>query len=1030
MPNLIKNLREPLKDIFRDEILTAFLIILLVVGINQIVFSYLLVNRDLASAATVDFTEDFTTDTYKDNTATTGLWDPTIDTQAQLWGKGWTNMAETAINNFSGVPPDSFDTLDMEVKDIKLDNNNYPHIVGEKLVGSFYEIYYTQWNGDSWTGADGIDDDGDPSTADYDVISASILLEHSHNPKLILDPNDNYTPHIVWEQGIVDREEIYYAKWDGGSWADPDNNDGIVNVSNLPGYPSTSPQMVLDSSGNPYIVWVGDISGSRNRVLFLKWTSGVGFTTIHGSLPATDSQKVVSGADADLVDDKVIQMDSFDMPAIAWSEGLNGEIWYGKAVSSGFCAPETVCWVNLEENTWGFEQLTSAGHNNKLVEMIEMGGQPFLLWLDTTDGQLYFMTGSATAGWTDMAGNPGPENVARRTTITVRYAAMMVSPDTVSPYIVHEDGDNLYITKWDNIASGWRDMNGNTNTLPPPDDSQPSYELIYSTTDPSKDPQLYYSEETEQPIIIWNENDSEFVMAQWRKYPPGSATGDWYNMDMGLLSSASWTTLPLGTAAHPYQAVFSVTPPDRGYPYVIKLSYFYKWIPYNTTNRIQSLNINTGGLPVDQAEFNVVETVNPTYQAINYYLSNDGGASWEAVTSGSIHTFATPGGTDVRWAADLQITNTSYNHLTPTIDSVTVGLVTTNGGTTGSRNNSGVLYAYPSAPANLGCEVGTNTIRWLFEDTADNETGFRLYGPQGLIKDSGPEIAQDWYYIEETGLQPNTLYEDRYITTYNGAGESSPSGTISCTTLAAQEPLPSPEEPVPETEPEPEAEPEAQPEPEPEPEITLPLGINVGDVIQQKGSATLYLVSSAGQRRPFPNEKIYMSWFTDFSQVKVIDNITMSQISIGTNMILRPGTWLMKTISSAKVYAVEPQGIIRWIETEEIASALYGLEWNKRIIDMPDPYFADYTQGTSISSAQYATGTLLQYVGSADTYYIVNNTRRYVSPQAFSQNNFQQKFVIIDVDLDMFTYELGDPWPVDYDYTMTMTEVNKNNIHR
>jgi len=95
------------------------------------------------------------------------------------------------------------------------------------------------------------------------------------------------------------------------------------------------------------------------------------------------------------------------------------------------------------------------------------------------------------------------------------------------------------------------------------------------------------------------------------------------------------------------------------------------------------------------------------------------------------------------------------------------------------------LLSAPSAPDNLICQAQSpETIRWNFTDTASNETGFKLYGPSGLILDSGQNVTTDLSYLDETSLQPNTQYQGRYVKTFNANGESAASNTASCYTLA------------------------------------------------------------------------------------------------------------------------------------------------------------------------------------------------------------------------------------------------------
>ena len=97
---------------------------------------------------------------------------------------------------------------------------------------------------------------------------------------------------------------------------------------------------------------------------------------------------------------------------------------------------------------------------------------------------------------------------------------------------------------------------------------------------------------------------------------------------------------------------------------------------------------------------------------------------------------------------------------------------------------------YPAPPYNLVCQaLSNNKIRWFFEDQAYNETGFRLYGPEGLLVDSGENIVTDLSYLDESDLEVNSLYADRTVRTFASSGESDDSNMESCFTLA-NEPLP------------------------------------------------------------------------------------------------------------------------------------------------------------------------------------------------------------------------------------------------
>ena len=132
---------------------------------------------------------------------------------------------------------------------------------------------------------------------------------------------------------------------------------------------------------------------------------------------------------------------------------------------------------------------------------------------------------------------------------------------------------------------------------------------------------------------------------------------------------------------------------------------------------------------------------------------------------------------------------------------------------------------------------------------------------------------------------------------------------------------------------------------------------------------------------------------------------------------MRPGTWMIKIQTDPKVYAVEPYGVIRWVSSEEIANALYGPDWNQKIVDVDVTFFINYQQGSAITTPMHATGTLISYEGSTSVYYIDEGYKRYVSTEVFNNNYFQSQFVQTGISTDI-GYPDGDAFP-----SMTMDEL-------
>lgn len=120
------------------------------------------------------------------------------------------------------------------------------------------------------------------------------------------------------------------------------------------------------------------------------------------------------------------------------------------------------------------------------------------------------------------------------------------------------------------------------------------------------------------------------------------------------------------------------------------------------------------------------------------------------------------------------------------------------------------------------------------------------------------------------------------------------------------------------------------------------------DVLIKGSDPTVYYYANDGKRYVFPNAGTYHSWFSDFSGVMSVSDEELAQISIGGNVTYRPGVRLAKIASDARVYAVAPGGVLRWITSESLAERLYGSRWNRQVDDLPPPFFADYELGEPI----------------------------------------------------------------------------------
>ncbi|MAF36457.1 hypothetical protein CL622_05065, partial [archaeon] len=113
----------------------------------------------------------------------------------------------------------------------------------------------------------------------------------------------------------------------------------------------------------------------------------------------------------------------------------------------------------------------------------------------------------------------------------------------------------------------------------------------------------------------------------------------------------------------------------------------------------------------------------------------------------------------------------------------------------------------------------------------------------------------------------------------------------------------------------------------------------------------VYYLGSDSKRYVFPNEKSFLTWYSDFSSVQGVSQEEMQTYTIGGNVTYRPGVKMVKITTDPKVYAVAANGTLRHVASEAVAVALYGSNWNQMIDDVADSFFVNYTVGSAISAA-------------------------------------------------------------------------------
>jgi hypothetical protein len=134
------------------------------------------------------------------------------------------------------------------------------------------------------------------------------------------------------------------------------------------------------------------------------------------------------------------------------------------------------------------------------------------------------------------------------------------------------------------------------------------------------------------------------------------------------------------------------------------------------------------------------------------------------------------------------------------------------------------------------------------------------------------------------------------------------------------------------------------------PSSTAMAAVASGTLVKSPEQSAVYYVSG-GKRYAFPNDKVFFTWYSDFSSVITISPAELANLPLSGNVVYKPGVKLVKITTDPRVFAVARYGILHWITSESVASALYGSTWNKQVDDIPDTFFTNYTVSEPITKA-------------------------------------------------------------------------------
>lgn len=178
---------------------------------------------------------------------------------------------------------------------------------------------------------------------------------------------------------------------------------------------------------------------------------------------------------------------------------------------------------------------------------------------------------------------------------------------------------------------------------------------------------------------------------------------------------------------------------------------------------------------------------------------------------------------------------------------------------------------------------------------------------------------------------------------------------------------------------------------------SCPDNVAAGTLIKVSGKPAIYGLDANMNYRYFENGDVFKSWNSDDNYSKYY--VTVSQACFDSLMLpgsgpyhiyWRPGSYVVRYLSSDQLYVVQQNGVLAKI-TPEAAKALYGATHKTMTIGLSEwPYYK--TTGTAITETKVHPGMLVSNGGK--TWYVdENSVLREVTATGFTANRFKTNFV-------------------------------------
>jgi|GEM_PF-952180 len=357
--------------------------------------------------------------------------------------------------------------------------------------------------------------------------------------------NSSGNPVVAWMDFTPGDAEIYIKRWTGSAWAEVGTGSasggGISNNSGS----SSSPSLVLNSSGNPVVAWSDNSSG--NFEIYLKQWNGSAWAEV-GTGSASGGGISSNGGYSGLPS---LALDSSGKPVVAWDDNSSGrgyrEIyirrWNGAA------------WVELSPYSASGGGISQSGAGATFPSLaLDSSGNPVVAWSDYSSGinQIYVKRwDSVGAAWEEIgAGSASGDGIsgsgagAMFPSLAFDYA-----DNPVVAWVDSSSSSNeIYIRRWNPVGGTWDEIGAGSA----------SSGGISNNSGDSGRPSLAL-DSYGNPVVAWYDNSSgnyEIYIKRWTgngwvEIGYGSTSGGGISVDSGI---SEWPYLALDAYSNPLVA--------------------------------------------------------------------------------------------------------------------------------------------------------------------------------------------------------------------------------------------------------------------------------------------------------------------------------------------------------------------------------------------------------------------------------------------------------------------------------------------